>query len=199
MSQIMLFPLGSIVLPEGKMKLRIFEPRYKRMVTQCLKESAGFGMCLIDESAGSAPSNVTQIGTFVSIVDFEVLEGGLLGITVSGIKRFLINNVVSEHDGLRVADVDWLPSWQPLTLSKHQAFIGERLQEVYNAFPTLESLYLHCFYDDATWVSQRWLEVLPVSCHEFEQLVAQPNCEAMLSYIEKAITKHGLLEPKPNG
>ncbi|MCW8347299.1 LON peptidase substrate-binding domain-containing protein [Vibrio sp. ZSDZ65] len=194
MSQIMLFPLGSIVLPEGKMKLRIFEPRYKRMVAECLKQSSGFGMCLIDEGSGRPPGNITQIGTFVSIVDFEVLEGDILGITVSGIKRFLVDSVESEYDGLRVANVDWLPSWQPQTLSREQEFIGERLQEVFKAFPMLESLYLHCFYDDATWVSQRWLEVLPVSCQEFEQLVAQPNCDAMLSFIERAIIKQGLLD-----
>lgn len=45
MEEIMLFPLSSVVLPEGKMKLRIFEPRYQRMVAQCSKTGSGFGLC----------------------------------------------------------------------------------------------------------------------------------------------------------
>lgn len=188
MSQIMLFPLSSVVLPEGKMKLRIFEPRYKRMIAECLKAGTGFGLCLVNNDAGALPHNTASIGTFVSIVDFETLDDGLLGITVSGIKRFKVEQVSTDFDGLRHADVTWLPTWQPKQLNEHHLFVGERLQAVYKAFPLLGELYTHCFFDDATWVSQRWIEVLPVTCSEFEKLALQQDCDEMLDFVEEMIT-----------
>ncbi len=42
------------------------------------------------------------------------------------------------------------------------------------------------FFDDATWVSQRWLEVLPLECHHFEHLVTQQDCSATLSFLGEA-------------
>lgn len=186
MTHIKLFPLRSVVLPEGKMRLRIFEPRYKRMVTECLKNETGFGVCLISASAGAIPSNVSSIGTYVSIVDFESLEDGMLGVTVSGIRKFQIHHVESEEDGLRQAQVSWIESWPPTDLSDEDQFLGERLQHVYEKFPQIGDLYLHRFFDDATWVSQRWLEVLPLECHHFEHLVTQQDCSATLSFLGEA-------------
>ncbi len=87
MEEIMLFPLSSVVLPEGKMKLRIFEPRYQRMVAQCSKTGSGFGLCLFDSKSNKNANELSEFGTLVKIVDFETLSDGLLGITVVGIRR----------------------------------------------------------------------------------------------------------------
>lgn len=185
MSRIMLFPLRSVVLPEGKMRLRIFEPRYKRMVSECLKKETGFGVCLISGDSG-APKNVSAVGTFVSIVDFETLDDGMLGVTVSGIKKFTVLDVDADNDGLRFARVDWLEGWSTAELSDENQFLGERLQDVYKKFPRIGDLYLHKFFDDASWVSQRWLEVLPLDCHHFEHLVTQPDCSVAVDFLAEA-------------
>ncbi|SEG55717.1 LON peptidase substrate-binding domain-containing protein [Vibrio hangzhouensis] len=186
MSRIMLFPLRSVVLPEGKMRLRIFEPRYKRMVTECLKNESGFGVCLISGEAGAVPNNVSSVGTFVSIVDFETLEDGMLGITVSGIRKFHILHVDADTDGLRNAEVAWMESWPPSEFSDEEQFLGERLQDVYKKFPQIGDLYQHRFFDDASWVAQRWLEVLPLDCNHFEHLISQDDCSTTLAFLEEA-------------
>ncbi|MGR5284814.1 LON peptidase substrate-binding domain-containing protein [Vibrio maritimus] len=194
MSQIMLFPLRSVVLPEGKMRLRIFEPRYKRMVTECLKNETGFGVCLISGDASTIPKNVSEIGTFVSIVDFETLDDGMLGITVSGIKKFRVTDVEAYDDGLRFASVNWLEGWATEELSDENQFLGERLQDVYKKFPQIGDLYLHRFFDDAAWVSQRWLEVLPLECNHFEHLVTQPDCSTAVSFLTEAFKSGDIQE-----
>ena len=75
MNEVMLFPLTSVVLPEGKMKLRIFEPRYKRMVKECSLNNVGFGLCLVENTAASdKQSKIATVGTLVQIVDFEQVE-----------------------------------------------------------------------------------------------------------------------------
>ncbi|WP_345789708.1 LON peptidase substrate-binding domain-containing protein [Vibrio eleionomae] len=186
MEEIMLFPLGSIVMPEGKMKLRIFEPRYRRMVAECSKADSGFGLCLFD-SSGNQPANpLSSYGTWVKIVDFETLSDGLLGITVVGVKRFCIHSVRSEFDGLRKAKVEWLPTWSVREMEDDEMFLAQRLQKVYEQFPQLGDLYTHCFYDDASWVAQRWLELMPLTNEQFDQLSQHSNCETAISYLVNA-------------
>ncbi|ENM5934382.1 LON peptidase substrate-binding domain-containing protein [Vibrio mimicus] len=187
MEEIMLFPLSSVVLPEGKMKLRIFEPRYQRMVAQCSKMGRGFGLCLFESKSNKNASELSEFGTLVKIVDFETLSDGLLGITVVGMRRFEILKVRVEYDGLRIATVQWLPDWPSHELLDRERFLGEQLQEVYQQFPQIGELHSLCFFDDASWVCQRWLELLPLTNAQFDVLVGQRDHHAALSFLLRTI------------
>ncbi|MPW37034.1 LON peptidase substrate-binding domain-containing protein [Vibrio sp. B1Z05] len=184
---IKLFPLSSMVLPEGKMNLRIFEPRYKRMISDCCRAGEGFGVCVINESSASSPKNISQVGTLAQIVDFEQLADGFLGITIVGTRRFRVKRVWSEFDGLRCGEVEYLDNWQSQQLSQDNTYISEQLQRVYQRFPEIKNLYSHCFFDDATWVSQRWLELLPMEQDQFEHLISQTDCEEAVKFLCQAI------------
>ena len=61
--QIPLFPLNVVLFPEGELKLRIFEPRYIDMVSDCLRNDTGFGVCFIQEDNTLQP--FTKIGNNV--------------------------------------------------------------------------------------------------------------------------------------
>lgn len=182
-----LFPLSSVVLPEGKMNLRIFEPRYKRLVKECCQQNEGFGICLMSDGDESSPHNVSQIGTLVEIVDFETLEDGLLGITVYGKQRIRVKRVWSEKDGLRVGEIEHLPNWQTTEFVEDTKHVSQQLRHVYSQFPQVKNLYEQCFFDDATWVSQRWLELLPINQTKFDLLVSQESCSATLDFLSEAI------------
>ncbi|CAH0526728.1 hypothetical protein VHP8226_02100 [Vibrio hippocampi] len=168
------------------MRLRIFEPRYKRMVTACLKNNTGFGVCLISNNGHGIPKNVSSVGTLVSIIDFETLPDGMLGITVTGMQKFNIRDVKLEQDGLRIANVDWLENWAPSQLQQNHLDLQHRLQQVFEEFPEMGELYSHRFFDDAAWVSQRWLEMLPIECEHFELLVSQQDCRAAVEFLNSA-------------
>ncbi|EIK4760997.1 ATP-dependent protease [Vibrio parahaemolyticus] len=188
MKEVMLFPLTSVVLPEGKMNLRIFEPRYKRMVKECSLQNVGFGVCLVgSEGDPKDVGNVSSIGTLVRIVDFETLSDGLLGITVAGEKRFVIKRVRADSDGLRHAEVEWLDNWQTPSQQLDFGYLSQQLAQVYEQFPQLGTLYQHRFYDDPIWVTQRWLELLPLDSHLFESLVGAQDCCPALRFLNQAI------------
>ncbi|HAS64218.1 MAG TPA: ATP-dependent protease [Vibrio sp.] len=189
MSEIMLFPLGSVVLPEGKMRLRIFEPRYKRLVTDASKGDGTFGICLFERSKGNLRGKLSSWGTLVKIVDFESLEDGFLGVTVVGIRRFEFNNLRIEADGLRFAHVSWLPCWEERAITDEQNYISLQLQRVYAQFPQIAQLYQQCFFDDASWVSQRWLELLPVDFQQFEYLLHQQDCLETMRFLDLTIDR----------
>src|SRR5690606_13595517 len=104
-----LFPLGTVLFPEGVLKLSLSEARYLAMVSRSLRENSGFGVALIIEGReAGGPARTAATGTAAQIVDFEQLPDGLLGITVRGERRFRISGVEYRPDGLSVASVTWL-------------------------------------------------------------------------------------------
>ncbi|MEH0742231.1 LON peptidase substrate-binding domain-containing protein [Vibrio cholerae] len=187
MQEIMLFPLSSIVLPEGKMKLRIFEPRYKRLVSDAMKGDGTFGICLLERAKQSDAVQLSHTGSLVRIVDFDQLDDGLLGITVCGLQRFTIERVRTEFDGLRMAKIRTLPNWQVAEMSPADVHLGEHLLQVYHDYPQVGELYQQRFMDDASWVTQRWLELLPLTPSRFDSLNQQQTCEAALAFINQMI------------
>ncbi|WP_394242014.1 LON peptidase substrate-binding domain-containing protein [Vibrio astriarenae] len=187
MSDIMLFPLRSVVFPQGKLKLRIFEPRYLRMVTECFRNNQGFGMCLINDEGAPPPRNVSTHGTYVNIVDFEELEDGMLGITVVGDRTFETLQISTDVDGLRRANVNWLPPWPNAEIDAEFEYVSAHLRSVYENFPQISELYDSCHFDDAVWVAQRWLELLPLKVSHFEFLSVQANSDEALVFLSHAI------------
>ncbi|MGR5237026.1 LON peptidase substrate-binding domain-containing protein [Vibrio alfacsensis] len=188
MKEVMLFPLTSVVLPEGKMNLRIFEPRYKRMVKECSILNVGFGVCLVgNDNDSKAMGNVSSIGTLVTIVDFETLSDGLLGITVAGEKRFSVKRIRADADGLRHAEVEWMDNWKVPRPFPDFVNLSQQLAHVYEQFPQLGNLYQHRFYDDPSWVVQRWLELLPLDSALFETLAGAEDCLPALQFLNDAI------------
>ena len=187
MTEIKLFPLSSVVLPKGKMNLRIFEPRYKRLISECSQRGEGFGVCLVNEDIQTAPSSISTAGTLANIIDFELLSDGLLGVTIEGSNRFTIQNVWSEPDGLRCAQVEILDEWQASPIDSRNLFLREQLQRVYRDFPQIQQLYPSPKFDDASWIAQRWLELLPLRSTVFDQLVLHPDCTEALHFLSQAI------------
>src|SRR5690606_23946535 len=45
--EVPLFPLGTVLFPDGALPLKIFEQRYLEMTKVCLRDGLPFGVCLI--------------------------------------------------------------------------------------------------------------------------------------------------------
>jgi ATP-dependent Lon protease len=59
--RIPLFPLNVVLLPGAELPLHIFEPRYRAMASQCLREGSEFGILL------AMPDGVTRVGCTAEI------------------------------------------------------------------------------------------------------------------------------------
>ena len=115
MTDIPLFPLGTVLFPSGRLPLQIFERRYVDMISKCMREGTGFGVVWIRRGSEVAEASVTNLdlgdyGTMATIVDWDQLPNGLLGITIEGAERFHIEEVWREDSGLNMARVDIEPS-----------------------------------------------------------------------------------------
>jgi len=85
------------------------------MISKCMREGAGFGVVWIRRGSEVAEASVTNLdlgdyGTMATIVDWDQLPNGLLGITIEGAERFHIEEVWREDSGLNMARVDIEPS-----------------------------------------------------------------------------------------
>jgi uncharacterized protein len=166
-----LFPLNTVLFPDGPLPLRIFETRYTDMVRRCMRERSSFGVLLIRAGAEvGAVASTAEIGTSARIVDFYQLPDGLLGITCVGERKFRMLERVRASDGLNVGRIEWLPREPETRLPTEHEHLGQLLRKL---LPELSELYqaVPKHFDDAGWVSCRLAEILPLELSDKQALL----------------------------
>lgn len=188
-----LFPLKTVIFPDGPLSLKVFEPRYLDMLTQCEKSGNGFGICLIREGSevGAAPS-VYPVGTLVNITFWENRNDGLLGISVKGEQKFKINQTQVLENELTIADVELLDVEKEQSLPEQYQSMVSVLK---NIFSTLQHPYITLpkHYDDATWVGSRLSELLPLSLTKKQQLLELDEAMGRLAMLYDEMINLGML------
>ncbi len=180
-----IFPLRLNLLPDGVLPLRIFEPRYIRMISEAANR--GMGLCLLGKAKEEGYSPLLTVGTRVEIIDFDLLDDGTLGVTVKGIERFKIHNISVEDDGLLAAEVTSLPAWHHEPIQPSQHVLVEKLGQLFEEHPHYASYYPTPKWNDACWVVQRWLEVLPLAAEEKFPLMASDDYHDALNFLLEAV------------
>jgi Lon protease-like protein len=168
--EIPLFPLQSVLFPDGPLPLRIFEPRYVDLIGRCLRSQSGFGVVLIHEGGEVGKvAALADVGTHARIEDFNPLPDGLLGIFCRGGRRFRLLQRRQADDGLHVGTVEWL-STTDAPLPPQFAPLAQLLEQV---LPELGALYATAErrFDDADWVGCRLAEILPIEQREKQRLL----------------------------
>ncbi len=103
------FPLELTLLPGEPQVLRIYEPRYKQMLDDCLLDEAPFGLCLIDPFhpiTGWAGPHL--VGTTARITEHEEVGSNHM-IEIQGQRRFRILKLIE-------------PSLPPMDPVQHRVF-----------------------------------------------------------------------------
>lgn len=185
MDDIALFPLNTVLFPGGLLPLRIFETRYVDMVGGCMRQGAAFGVVLIvDGSETGSAVDIAAVGTSARIVDFQTQADGLLGLLCRGERRFRVLLRRQQDDGLNRATVDWLQD-APLTpLQPQFAPLVGVLRKVMTRMATI-GRFIEPNYEDASWVSHRLAELLPL----------EPPWQQRLLEIDDPNVRLGLLAP----
>lgn len=183
-----LFPLSSHILPGGRMSLRIFEQRYVRMIKQVCANNSGFVICMLNSNGNkSNNSHIFPVGTVCNVIDFDVLEDGLLGVTVEGVESVTITQIETEHDELRTGECQLNAKWTCELDAKSLHPIDQRLQEIFERYPEVSSLYTQTPFDDPIWVINRWIELLPVGAEQKQHFLAQQDYAKVLRYLSQLI------------
>lgn len=192
MTEVALFPLSQVVLPQGRMKLRVFEPRYIRLVREACAGERPFASALLNPYvAQSHPDRIFGAATLVQVTDFTQLEDGLLGITVEGFQRIELTQRWQEPDGLYVATATKLPDWPETEFLPAHRALSDELLTVFKQNPQLQELYPAPQWQNANWLAQRWIEVLTMQPPLKQQLMAAecaaPTLEALCSWLQSQL------------
>jgi Lon protease-like protein len=183
-----LFPLSSHILPEGRMSLRIFEPRYVRMIKQACADGSGFAICMFNSKGDKATNgHIFGLGTHCKVVDFDLLDDGLLGVTVEGIECVAIDDIDTEHDDLRTGNCVVVNKWSCELGMDELHPIDKRLQEIFEKYPEVSSLYQQTRFEDPLWVINRWIELLPMGAEQKQHFLAQGDCKKIVTYLSQLI------------
>ncbi|GAA5316322.1 MAG: LON peptidase substrate-binding domain-containing protein [Candidatus Pelagadaptatus aseana] len=174
-STIPVFPLNAHILPQGRMRLRIFEPRYLRMVRENVSADPAFAMAMLGTQKQGDGYDVMPRVTLVRIIDFELLEGGLLGITIEGICHAEISDIEAEDDGLRRASYRPVDNWSALEDDASHELLASSFVDMLTEYPQLAELYPDLPENDLCWYLMRWLEILPLPS-EAKQSLLHNDC-----------------------
>lgn len=158
-----LFPLHTVLLPGAALGLRLFERRYLDMVSDCGRNGRGFGICLIldGDEAGTA-ATPAAFGTEAVIEDFGTGSDGLLTLQVRGARRFHVTRTRVRDNGLVMGDVEWREADIDDPLRPEHSLLATLLQHFLEKVGGEHSKVSNARFDDASWVSWRLAEFMPI-------------------------------------
>ena len=161
-NNVAIFPLSTVLFPEGVLSLRIFETRYLDMVSRCLKHDIPFGVNMIIEGqeVGKA-ARCYEIGTLAKIVNWDRSADGLLQIEAVGCQRFRILDAEVSKGELITASINVLDDLPEVPVPDELFKLTDILKKVLKKKRVNISFDAPVF-NDANWVGCRLTEVLPM-------------------------------------
>lgn len=175
-----LFPLHSVICPFGHMRLRIFEQRYLDMVKSCLRNKTSFGIvAIVPEKTTKSDSNLpfASIGTVMNIINADVTTIGLMMITCIGQHRIKIHSLSQQADGLLIGNLSKISNDLEIPIPDDLKIVSFRLQRLIESFsiqgelPSEVPIAKPYQYNDASWVSNRWVELLDLPLLDKQRLM----------------------------
>jgi len=128
-----IFPLDLVLFPRQELPLRVFEPRYKQLVDDCMLGDGQFGVCLIDEhnsvNGWNSPKMVGTIAKISKCQDVE-LDGLQLHIETMGRNSFKIKKIISPI-------ISQPTNYDPLSVEGHQ-----EISKIHEEIGTQEKMYI---------------------------------------------------------
>ena len=164
--QLPVFPLPVFLLPGGVTRLRIFEPRYKKLVSIATREQ-GFALTVYKPDA---EFEVSEWAAWVDIIDFYD-EDGMLHIDVKARSLVSLKQVRFDDDNLRFAHCEPINHRPKASSSESHIALADKLEEIFSLNLDIESLYSNPQFQDPNWVCARYLELLPLSMEQKEMFL----------------------------
>jgi len=151
-----IFPLDLVLFPRQELPLRIFEPRYKQLVDDCMLGDGQFGVCLVDQNnlirGWNGPKSIGTIVKITKCEDVEV-DGMQLQVQTMGRSKFRIKKIIPPS-------IELPENYDPYSIEGHQA---------------ISDLNEKSFHDDKMYIKAE-VELIPeiddnISLNQWEHLV----------------------------
>ena len=216
LTRVALFPLSTVLFPQGVLPLRVFEARYMDMVRDCMRDGTSFGVCLITDSRAvdtDAAPVTADVGCLTRITAWDMQQLGLLQIRTVGGERFRLLASEAQPNGLLIGEIDLIgadddqpvpPEHQPCVelltriIEDTSAQLAEkrRTGEAADDNPVTAQLPFEEPYrmESSAWVSNRLCEVLPVPLKAKQKLMELTDAATRLEIVHTYLKQHSVLK-----
>lgn len=189
MMELPLFPLNTILLPGGRLRLKVFEPRYLDLVSGCLRSGGPFGICLIKSGSevGEA-AEPERMGTLAHIRKADMHEAGVFDLDIEGGERFGIQSTRVGPNQLLIGEVELLLPESSAPVPEHCAACLRLLRRMAEELPELT---LRPVRDEVAWVGHRLVELLPFEMGARQAMLELDDPVRRLEIIVKFVREQG--------
>jgi len=203
MHEIPLFPLNTVLFPDGHLPLQVFEVRYLDLIRKCIASGDEFGVVALfagDEvQRPEQHEELAAVGTMARIAQWSSPVTGLLQITCIGTQRFRIELAEQLKHGLWMGEVEMLEPDRALPVPEEQQDVADALGAVIRSLekrqmpPAQMPLLPPYKLDDCGWVANRWCELLRLGLEHKQLMMAQLNPVLRLELVQDVLSENGLL------
>jgi Lon protease-like protein len=192
--EIPIFPLHTVLFPDGLLPLRVFETRYMDMARERLKQDLPFGVCLIREGREvGSPAVPEEVGCLARIIDWDMQQLGVLQLRARGGQRFRIVRSNVNEQGLMRAAVELIPADGDMEIPGKFSACVQLLQMVVADRDAGVFSEPHRF-NSATWVGNRLTEILPVPLLAKQKLLELTDSHTRLEILHKFLVQRRLAQ-----
>lgn len=200
-----LFPLKTVLFPAGVLPLKVFETRYIDMVRECMKDGSPFGVVLIKSGQEvEMAAEPEEVGCLAHIIDWDMETLGLMMLRTRGGDRFRIlatrvlpdqrleaqiQLITADDNAEAVSDIH-------VTCAKTLKIVIDDIHakgraEQGDAFisPFSQPIQL----DSASWVANRWCEILPIPLKARQKLLELRDAQSRLSIVHQYLQQHQIV------
>lgn len=194
-----LFPLQSVLFPDGLLSLKVFEARYLDLVSECLRTQQPFGVVCLRQGGEVQREGdrhrFADVGVLAELTEVDGEQAGILRVKCVGRQRFKVREVEQQTDGLwraRIRRMDADPRVAP-----SDALLST-VRALANAIGTLKtqgsSPFLDPYrFDDAGWVANRWCELLPIPLAAKQRLMELTDPMVRLQLVDEFLRGKGVV------
>lgn len=142
---IALFPLSHVLVPGMPLPLHIFEPRYRKLLSDVSQGpgNGAFGVVALRRgaevdtvdtigTAGAGTPEIAGVGTLAEILEVQPYDDGASDLLLVGSRRFRIVRLLTGATPYLRAEVQWLEE-PGGNLGQHEVAVTLRLCQEYNA------------------------------------------------------------------
>ncbi|MES2901278.1 MAG: LON peptidase substrate-binding domain-containing protein [Pseudomonadota bacterium] len=196
-----LFPLGTVLFPDGVLPLQIFEVRYLDMIARCITGETPFGVVLLTQGGEvRSPEGVetfASAGTLAAVQETTASQPGLLNVVCRGGARFKVLSAERQANGLWIGDIELVESDRAIPIPAELQGASDALDKVLASlhevpekrWPVAPPFRM----DDCGWVANRWCDLLPLPNHQKQGLLMLDNPVIRLELLHDLLEEHGLI------
>ncbi|MCC4786327.1 LON peptidase substrate-binding domain-containing protein [Vibrio splendidus] len=181
--ELAVFPLPIFLLPGGRQRLRIFEPKYLAMVAHAAQ---GDGFIIATQDSTNS-EHLSSWGTKVSIVDFNMSDDQILEIDVEGQQLVQLHGSFRDDDDLIKSQFRLLPHWPDLECKVPNVFTAFLVQ-LFRDHDSIRTLYPTPDFESPRWICARLLEMMPIPLEKKTEFTEPASFPSLVPFLNQIIT-----------